>query len=81
MQKTTLHPRFLIYADHIVIFDSNSFSPFLHSFAFFCFYCFLASTLLPYLPFTDRDYKELNLKAERGRIELASAIRRFSQVK
>ena len=28
----------------------------------------------------DRDYKDLNLKAERGRIELASAIRRFSQV-
>jgi hypothetical protein len=32
------------------------------------------------LLFTDRDYKDLNLKAERGRIELASAIRRFSQV-
>ncbi|CAB4000040.1 nostrin-like isoform X1 [Paramuricea clavata] len=28
----------------------------------------------------DRDYKDLNLKAERGRIELASAIRRFSQI-
>ena len=30
--------------------------------------------------FTDRDYRDLNLKAERGRIELSSAIRRFSQV-
>ena len=31
--------------------------------------------------FTDRDYRDLNLKAERGRIELSSAIRRFSQVR
>ncbi|XP_046846838.1 nostrin-like [Xenia sp. Carnegie-2017] len=28
----------------------------------------------------DREYKDFNLKAERGRIELSSAIRRFSQV-